>query len=337
MFIAKDINQFKSLFVYKLKNMLSDDELGAFILVLANSHQDSFLQNELQADLESTFIALKDNYKTGSLKAPQDDVDVFEKLLDLDLDDIPVWQSRTIGAWEVVYNSMRQMRPARSSSQILTSIQQQYDETKFHFNKPFLKPEILWEGVYKDVKLRVLFNKFPFSDYHLLIVLSPEKNRSQLLTQETHQYVFSLIEEMSEVLPGLGIGYNSLAAGASVNHFHFQGFIRQQDFSIEKNHWQHNGGDIKYPLDVQRFSDADSSWEYLNQLIMEDKAFNCLHLKNYCYVIPRIFQGTVDLPEWLNGAGWIDVAGSITVSDAETFASIDEPSVTKALVSLLAK
>ena len=245
MFIAKDLTQFKTLFVNKLKNMLSDDELGAFILVLANSHQDAFLQNELQADLESTFIALKDNYKTGKLKAPQDDIDVFEKLLDLELDDIPVWQSKTIGDWQIVYNSMRQMRPARSSSQILTSIKQSYDEKKFHFNKPFLKPEILWQGVFKEVKLRVLFNKFPFSDYQLLIVLSPEKNRCQLLTQETHQYVFSLVDEMGDALAGLGIGYNSLAAGASVNHFHFQGFIRQQDFSIEKNHWRHNGGDIK--------------------------------------------------------------------------------------------
>ena len=173
MFIAEDLDQFKKLFLSKLKNMLSDDELGAFILVLANSHQDAFLQNELQADLKDTFLALKDNHAAGNLKAPQDDIDVFEKLLDLELDDIPVWQFKTIGDWEVVYNSMRQMRPARSSSQVLTSIKQKYDETKFHFNKAFLEPEILWEDVYKDVNLRVLFNKFPFSDYHLLIVLSP--------------------------------------------------------------------------------------------------------------------------------------------------------------------
>ena len=331
MFIAEDLNQFKKLFVNKLKNMLSDDELGAFILVLANSHQDTFLQNELQADLKRTFIALKDNYKAGKLKAPQDDIDVFEQLLELELEEIPVWQYRTIGEWEVVYNAMRQMRPARSSAQVLKSIKQQYDDTKFHFNKPFLKPEILWQGVFKDVKLRVLFNKFPFSDYHLLIVLSPERNSSQLLTGETHQYAFSLVEEIRQVLPGLGIGYNSLAAGASVNHFHFQGFIRQQDFSIEKEHWQHNSGDIEYPLDVKRFVDAESSWQYLSELTRLDKAFNCLYRNNYCYVIPRKYQGTVELPEWLNGAGWIDVAGSITVSDTETFSSIDEPPVAEAL------
>ena len=54
MFIAIDLLQFKKLFVSKLKDMLSDDELGAFILVLANSRQDTFLKNELQADLQKT-------------------------------------------------------------------------------------------------------------------------------------------------------------------------------------------------------------------------------------------------------------------------------------------
>lgn len=331
MFIAKDINQFKTLFVNKLKNMLSDDELGAFILVLANSHQDKFLSKELDADLKNIFVVLKDKYLTGKLDAPQDDVDVFKQLIGLELDDIPVWQYERLGEWEVVCNSMRQMRPARSSSQILNSIKQPYDETKFHFNKPFLKPEILWQGVYKGLNSRVLFNKFPFSDYHLLIVLSPEKNSSQLLSQETHRYVCSLVEEMSNVFPGFGIGYNSLAAGASVNHFHFQGFVREQSFPIEKDHWQHNGGEDEYPLAVKCFLDAESSWLYVNQLTEQDRAFNCLYRNGCCYVVPRIHQGTVELPNWLTGAGWIDVAGAITVSDNETFAVINESSITNAL------
>ena len=334
MFIAKDINQFKALFVNKLKNMLSDDELGTFILVLANSHQDKFLSNELDADLKKTFVELKNKFSAGELDAPQDDIDVFKQLIDIELDDIPVWQYKAAGEWEVVCNSMRQMRPARSSSQILNSIKKPYDETKFHFNKPFLKPEILWEGIYDGIKLCVLFNKFPFSDYHLLIVLSPEENSSQLLTQETHRYVFSLVEKMQDVLPGLGVGFNSLAAGASVNHFHFQGFIRQQPFPIEKQHWRHNGGDDKYPLLVERFVDAESSWAYIDRLTEHNKAFNCLYRNNYCYVVPRKYQGTVELPDWLTGAGWIDMAGAITVADEYTLNAVDEPAVSNALVLL---
>jgi len=337
MFIAKDLNQFKTLFVRQLKSMLSDDELGAFILVLANSYQDTYLKSELEKGLKNICATLKNNFSAGNINATQDDINVFEQLFDSESEDIPVWLYRTIGEWEVVYNSMRQMRPTRSSSQILNSIKHPYDETGFHFNKPFLKPEILWEGVYKSIRTRVLFNKFPFSDYHLLIVVSPEKNSPQLLTQETHRYAFSLVQEMTEVFPGFGIGFNSLAAGASVNHMHFQGFVREQDFPIEKNHWSHNTGDAGYPLGVKRFSDYETSWDFIRQLTRNDDAFNCLYRNKYCYVIPRKYQGTVKLPEWLAGAGWIDVAGVITVSDIDTFDSIDEQSVTDALALLSEK
>ena len=334
MFIAEDLDQFKQVFVAKLKDMLSDDELGAFILVLANSRQDAFLKSELDVGLNNTFAALKDKFSAGELIAAADDVDVFEQLLELDLEDIPVWQYNGIGHWEIVYNPIRQMRPARVSNQVLSSIKQPYDENRFHFNKPFLKPETLWLGEYRGVNSRVLFNKFPFSEYHLLIVLSPGKNRSQLLTQESHQYVFSLVEEMGNAFPGFGVGYNSLAAGASVNHFHFQGFIREKDFSIEKDLWMHNGGTSEYPLAVKRFSDADHSWRYLQQLTGQDRAFNCLYRNGYCYVVPRKYQGKVELPDWLNGAGWIDVAGTITVPDVQTFNNTDGCSVAGALALL---
>jgi hypothetical protein len=177
----------------------------------------------------------------------------------------------------------------------------------------------------------VLYNKFPFSDYHLLIVVSPEESRSQLLTKEMHQYACLLVKNVEQSLPGFGIGFNSLAGGASVNHFHFQGFIRNQDFPVEKRSWQHNGREAVYPLPAKCFADAETSWHYINQLVEQDVAFNCLYRNNICYVAARKYQGTVELPEWLNGAGWIDVAGAITVSDEETFSSIDGQSVTQGL------
>ncbi len=330
MFIAKDISQFKTLFVNKLKNMLSDDELGAFILVLANSLQDEFLKTELATDLKDNFLVLKGKFDTGELKATQDDLDVFKQLLTIDIEQLPIWQTRKVGAsdssWEVVYNVMRQLRPARASSQILNSIIQDFDDTRFHFNKPFLKPEILWQGEYGDKNVRVFYNKFPFSDYHLLIVVSPEDNSAQILTQDMHRYISTLAEKVDETLPGFGVGFNSLAAGASVNHLHFQGFIREQKFPLE------NIDDISnYPLSVKQFADIESSWQYIQTLIEKDMAFNCLYRKNSCYVVPRKYQGTVDLPVWLDGAGWIDVAGVMTVSDEVTFNAIDEQSVTQAL------
>ena len=97
MFIAKDISQFKTLFVNKLKNMLSDDELGAFILVLANSLQDGFLKAELATDIKDNFLVLKGKFDTGELKATQDDLDVFKQLLTIDIEQLPIWQTRKVG------------------------------------------------------------------------------------------------------------------------------------------------------------------------------------------------------------------------------------------------
>ena len=163
MFIANDLAQFKNLFVSQLKNMLSDDELGAFILVLANSQQDNFLKSELNNDLESIFSSLKDKVVNHQLKAPQDDIDVFDQLLSLELPDIHVWKNRVVGEWQITHNLMRKLRPARSSSQNFDSTRQPFDESKFHFNKAFLEPEILWRGEFKSHRLCVLYNKFPFS------------------------------------------------------------------------------------------------------------------------------------------------------------------------------
>jgi len=325
MFIAKDLSQFKNLFVSKLKSMLSDDELGAYILVLANSLQDEYLKNSLHTDLKNNFIRLKENYLAGTLKATEDDIAVFERLLEMDVDVLPVWESKQVGDWMVFYNIMRQLRPARASSQALDSIIQDFDENKFHFNKSFLKPEILWEGEYKAKNVRVLYNKFPFADYHLLIVVSPELTHAQVLNEELHHYIYSLVQNENQVLPGFGIGFNSLAAGASVNHLHFQGFICEQPFGIEAI------DDDSFPLEVNCCASSESAWKKIVLLLQNDIAFNCLYLKGKCYVVPRSYQGSVDLPEWLDGAGWIDVAGVMTVSDEETFHSLSESSIGNAL------
>lgn len=343
MFIAKDFTQFKELFVSNLDRMLTDDELGAYILVLANSQQDEFLKRELSEKLTSTFATLKKNFTTISQSSTQDDIDVFNKLCDgfenSNLKDNwqeanSVWQHKIIGHWDVSFNPIRQLRPARASTQILDSISQAFDDSKFHFNKPFLKPEILWQGSYLGKQLRVLYNKFPFLDYHLLIAVSPEENLAQQLTRDAHQLIFSLASENAVTFPGFGVGFNSLAAGASVNHLHFQGFIRERPYPVEKESWVHNSGDINYPIDVHRFSDAKAAWHYIDELTQQDTAYNCLYRKDACYIFPRIYQGTVKLPGWLQGAGWLDVAGVITVSDKNTFDILDEQSVAQALHSL---
>ena len=150
-----------------------------------------------------------------------------------------------------------------------------------------------------------------------------------------HDLNCALVEEVADIFPGFGIGFNSLSAGASVNHLHCQAFIRSSFFPIENKYWSHNGGDKQYPLQLECFPENKGSWEYLEELLQQDIAFNCLYREKSCYVIPRKYQGSVEVPEWLSGAGWLDVAGVITFSDERTFDEIDAVSVSDAL-SLLA-
>ena len=89
MFIASDINTFRSLFCDKLNKMLSPTELGAYILVLANSLQDEDLHQSLVAILKDTDQSLRDALKQDKLNATQDDEHVFEQLLDYDLEHLP--------------------------------------------------------------------------------------------------------------------------------------------------------------------------------------------------------------------------------------------------------
>ena len=152
MFIANDFPAFKSIFIDGLRNMLADDQLGAFILVLANSMQDEELRQALAPALEKNFSALRERHLSGRLQATPDDKDVFDKLLTLNadkgMDSLPVWQVHDIGRWRAVVNPMRSLRPPRASNEKRSSVFSDFDPDTFNFNKPFLRPEIMREGEY---------------------------------------------------------------------------------------------------------------------------------------------------------------------------------------------
>lgn len=328
MFIAKDFHDFKTLFIDGLKNMLADDQLGAFILVLANCLQGEALKQSLMQDLLKNFKTLKNRYHQGSLEATQDDLDVFEKLLAMEIASLPVWQQHMLGKWRPVINVMRRLRPARASAEILSSIYRPFDESGFHFNKPFLEPEIMWEGEYGSKNVRVLYNKFPFVKYHLIIVISPELNQPQIIDRAMHKYVFKLAQDYSDILPGFGVGYNSIAAGASVNHQHFQGFVDTQPLPIEDP-----GNVLWQDLSYSSQSD-DEAWQFISQCLERDIAFNVLYHGRTCYILPRAYQGAVGVPDYLRGAGWSDLSGLLTIPDLRMIDNIDEAQLDAAAKSL---
>jgi len=314
MFVASNLTEFKTLFAEKLRSMLSPDELGAFILVLSNSMQDKSLQVSLKNDLMTMFVEMNKELKDGVLHATEDDLGVFEKIRKKGVGSFSAWERHKQGEWELLYNPMRAMRPERASSEKMKSIFQEFHGARFNFNKPFLRPEILWEGEWHHVPLRVLYNKFPFAPYHLIVVPHPEMELPQYLTEQYHQLVWQMVRKQADVFPGFGLGYNSLGACASVNQLHFQSFVREDRLPVEKTLWLHNGGRHQYPMHCVKTISSDECWAMIEQFHVDNQPYNLLYRKDCCYVLPRQMQGSEQVSERVHGAGWIEECGVFNIS-----------------------
>lgn len=311
MFIAPDLLSFKTHFATGLKNMLTTDGLGALILVLANSMQDPELFELLQDDLRRNFDELQDRQTTG----PEDDLSVFTALTTTGIQQFSGWEHHALEPWELVVNPLRSLRPARVSSEVFKDIHQPFAPDKFHFNKPFLRPEILWEGDWHGSPLRVLYNKFPFAPWHLLVVPEPAQTLPQFLSQTHHARMMTLVAEQASVLPGLGMAFNSLGAYASINQLHFQGFVRETRLPVELPRWQHRGGDEAYPLECWHTASTQDAWQMIESLHQAKQPYNLLYRADGCYILPRKGQGRVELPNWAQGIAWHEACGVFTLAE----------------------
>lgn len=330
MFIAPNLPDFKHRFAAGLQQMLSPDGLGAFILVLANSMQDKALFTLLRNPLGETFKHLQALAPAG----PEDDKAVFAALSANGIDELSSWQFHTLDGWELVTNPLRSLRPARVSSDVFREIRLPFDPGKFHFNKPFLRPEILWEGVTAGMNLRVMYNKFPFAPWHLLVVPEPEQTLPQFLTQTHHTRMMELVANTAESLPGLGMAFNSLGAYASINQLHFQGFVRAAPFPVELPRWRHNGGAEAYPLECLRTNSVEESWQTIASLHQANQPYNLLYRADTCYILPRKGQGTVELPAWAQGISWHEACGVFTLPNMQTAAALDANTIFRQLAQL---
>jgi hypothetical protein len=314
-----------------LRRMLESPSLGAFILVLANASFEASLYRRFLPALERAFsawCAWADGGDALMAEAPADDRAVFERLRRVGLDALGVTQWRTVEPWQLQFNAIRSMRPQRMSDAVVTAMRRPFDRGGFHFDKPFLRPEILWEGEYRGSPLRLLYNKFPFASGHGLLVPQPADGLPQYLDRTRFLLIWELVAVAGTNLPGIGFGYNALGAYASVNHLHFQLFAGDGSaYPIEAYAWRHNGGAADFPLAVARFDDAIEAWRLIERLQHEGRAFNLLGRPGVVYVVERARQGSYRHSPWTGGFAWSEVAGSITLFDKNKFGSIDSATV----------
>ena len=296
--------------------------LGVYILVLANAAYDPALWSRLAPALAKRHAelatALTETLRHGQkLTEPDDDVLVFLKLCMIDFEHLRLMDNRRAGPWDVMFNPIRALRPPRISGQQFEGLLRPFDPAGFHFNKPFLAKEILWQGELCSKPARLLYNKFPFARLHGLLVPEPLRQLPQFLSPEMHGWAWDLCAQAG--VPGLCLGYNSTGAGASVNHLHFQSFVQTTPLPVQDPCFVHNGGATPYPLPCLRFDDPADAWIELDRLHQHDTPYNLIYSRECLHLVARVPQDSDRLSALSRSYGWSEMAGAVTRFSREAY------------------
>jgi hypothetical protein len=169
---------------------------------------------------------------------------------------------------------------------------------------------------------------------HGLLVPEPEKNHSQILRPDIHRFISSFCRHLGKNIPGFAIAYNAYGAGASVNHLHFQTFVRTTPLPVQANCWTHNGGNTDYPVACEVFAESAEAWRYIESLHSRNLAYNLLYLPDRVLCLPRRFQGSFTMPEWCESFAWYELCGGVTTFNSDDYAELDDKAVSNTLKQL---
>lgn len=311
-----------------LERLLDAGDLNLFILVAANAGFDAALFERLRGRLQGAYASqlaqLRGTLVEGSgVDEADDDLLVFLKIACIGFDALTLTEQRAAGVWEVQFNHLRSFRPLRNSQRPMSSIHAPFEAQGFNFNKPFMQQEVLWSGELLGRRFDLYFNKYPFVDLHCLLVPEREQCLPQYHRKDMHEFVWRLVRQLAGEMPGIRIGYNALGAYASVNHLHYQLFVRDARLPVEQPCWRHNGGADDYPVDCHGFTEADAAWRYIDRLHARNEAYNLLYTPECMYCMPRRKQGDFRLAEWSSGFSWYEMSGGMITFNHRHYAALD--------------
>ncbi len=328
--------KFSDSFKHGLVCLLHDyNELGVFILVLANVSFDPVLQQELERKVKGRYQLLRRSFKRSPrlfyLDDARDDMLVFRKLLRIGMIGLHHTEFRDEGPWEVQFNQPRSFRPSRIADTKVDGIFAPYDIDGFHFNKPFLMKEIFWEGPLAGRRTSLFYNKFPFMPLHSLVVPERGACRPQYLGHDDLSYLWRMAGQLGETMPDVGFGYNSYGANASINNLHFHMFVRKKQLPLLRDEWIHNGGDKEYPVGCRKFAALEDAWGFISGLHRQNVSYNLVVVPGRLYCLPRRRQGSYCHAQWNSGFAWYEMAGGIAAVRRKEYESLSEEQITQEL------
>ena len=336
-FSSNDV--FSRAFADGLSGLLQGGGLGPFILVCANATFDPNIYSVAAVELEALYRALSEKYVRAleggrAIQEVEEDLLVFLKIQAVGLEKLKHTEQRKTGRWELQFNHLRSFRPKRITARAPARIRVDFDDAGFHFNKEFMQKEAFWAGTLGGKDATLYYNKYPFVDFHCLLVPERERKLPQFLTVEHHAYLWELTRKLTETLDGVGFGYNSIGAFASVNHLHFQMFLKPAGFPVMDGTWRHNGGSEPYPAQCLAFDESRAAWRCIEALHCGEVAYNLLYTPGRLFVFPRLKQGVYPQPAWTSGFTWHELAGGIIAFNREDYENLGEHPIREELARL---
>ena len=315
-----------------LMRLLSGAGIGAYILAHANACFDPALMRRLRPVLLKNYQRLASHCRQAlregrGLDAAPEDATVFLKLMAIGFEGVAQTRFRSLESFELQFNHLRAFRPTGITGEAVEGISRPFKDAGFHFDKPYLQPEIFWSGELLGERVDLLYNKYPFVPLHGLLVPERAARLPQLLSRRHHDFVWRLCESLGEGLPGWGVGYNSYGAYASVNHLHFQTFLRDDPLPVTRPHWRHQGGDRPYPVACERYDSVHEAWQRIEVLHGAACSYNLIYLPGELYCLPRRRQGSHEVAPWSSGFAWYELAGGIITPDRQAFEGLDDASI----------
>lgn len=327
------LDHFREQFNLGLRKLAEQSDFGPFILVCANAVGDSALLEDCRPLLHRQYVRLYERcyeaFTHGrSVDVVDEDLLVFLKLHAVGFESVRPSESRREGLWKIHFNHLRSFRPKRIAQQVHAGkLCEPYDADAFNFNKPFMTRECFWRGELLGRHVDLFYNKYPFTDLHGLLVLDREARLPQFLRQQDHQYVFALCEALEDRFAGVGFGYNSYGAYASVNHLHFQMFVDAEGLPVTDGCWIHNGGKQTYLTRCYAFESSIEAWRCIEGLHATAQPYNVLYVPGRVFVFPRKRQGTTAVPPWSSGFTWYELSGCLVVFNRDDYLGLDGASI----------
>jgi len=168
-------------------------------------------------------------------------------------------------------------------------------------------------------------NAFPYQTTGHFLIVPSVKNR---ISHWPQQFDASLMEESLALIakmPQMIVVFQSLHAGASVNHFHFQAFFHDKKYALDFASVKNNIlEDYPVPAFVYKLGSGNKHIEKAVLILQQENVpFDLIFLNKQAYIFPRNPDHEV-VAEFPNGViGAMDLIGHIVTTDKDVYKNFD--------------